>query len=146
MFLRHLYPVCTEAYMNLRKWGRIPILPATCASLHLGARGDDDLRPLRRLGGDDLAEVLRRARDRLASELSEARLHLGIGERPVRLGIDLLDDLCRRAPGHADAEPRGGLVARNGLCDGRHARQGRLALCGGDRERANAPALEMRRR
>src|SRR5216117_3282497 len=85
MFLRNPSPVCTEAYMNWRKWGRIPILPATCASLHLGARGDDDLRPLRRLGGDDLAEVLRRARDRPASELGEARLHLGIGERPARV-------------------------------------------------------------
>src|SRR6266700_7105486 len=63
----------------------------TPGSLHLRARGDDDLRPFRRLGGDDLAEVLRRAHDRLASELGEARLHLGIGEGAVHFGVDLPD-------------------------------------------------------
>jgi hypothetical protein len=40
-------------------------------SFHLGARGDDDFRPLRRFGGDDLAEVRRRARDRFAAEFGQ---------------------------------------------------------------------------
>src|SRR6266849_2742009 len=88
-------------------------------SFHLGARGDDDLRPLRRLGGDDLAEVLRRAFDRLAPQLRQARQHIGITEGPVHFGIELLDDLRRRPPGHSDSEPRGGLVAGHGLGDGR---------------------------
>src|SRR6266705_1933213 len=114
-----------------------------CGSFHLGARGDDDLGPLRRLGGDDPAEVGRRARDRPASELGQARLYLGIGEGPVRFGVELRDDLRGRALGHADAEPRGGFVARHGFTDGRHARQGRLALRRRDRERADAPALDV---
>src|SRR6266446_4905170 len=124
-------------------WFMLSLSSMNCGSFHLGARGNHDLRPLRRLGGDDLAEVRRRADDRFASELGEARLHLGIGEGAVGLGIDLLDDLRGRAPGHADAEPRGGLVSRNGFGDGRHARQGRLALGRSHRDRADPSALEM---
>src|SRR5437870_13687510 len=90
---------------------RRAVVRATRASLHLGAREDDDLRPLRRLGGDDLGEILRRALDRLAPQLRLARQPIGITERPVRFGIGLLDDLRGRSPGPSDAEPRGGLVA-----------------------------------
>src|SRR5260221_1925865 len=107
-------------------WFMLSLSSINCGSFHLGARGNHDLRPLRRLSGDDLAEVRRRARDRFASQLGQARLHLGIGEGAVGLGIDFLDDLRGRAPGHPDAEPRGGLVSRNGFGDGRHARPGRL--------------------
>src|SRR5258706_234016 len=124
-------------------WFMLSLSSMNCGSFHLGARRNDDLRPLRRLGGDDLAEVRRRADDRLASELGEARLHFGIGEGAVGFGIDLFDDLRGRAPGHADAEPRRGLVSGNGFGDGRHARQGRLALGRRDRDRADPSALEM---
>src|SRR5260221_9910787 len=124
-------------------WFMLSLSSMNCGSFHLGARGNHDLRPLRRLGGDDLAEVRGRADDRFASELGEARLHLGIGEGAVGLGIDLLDDLRGRAPGHPHAEPRGGLVSRNGFGDGRHARPGRLALGRSHRDRANPSALEM---
>src|ERR1700704_2792442 len=61
-----------------------------CGSFHLGARGNDDLRPLRRLGGDDLAEVLRRAFDGLAPQLRHARQHIGITERPVGFRVEAL--------------------------------------------------------
>src|SRR6266850_3397684 len=124
-------------------WFMLSLSSMNCGSFHLGARGNHDLRPLRRLGGDDLAEVRRRARDRFASQLGQARLHLGIGEGPVRFGVDLRDDLRGRAPGHADAEPRGGFVSGNGFGDGRQPRQGRLAFGRGHRERADPPALDM---
>src|SRR5258705_3281313 len=125
------------------KWFMLSLSSMNCGSFHLGARGNHDLRPLRRLGGDDLAEVRRRADDRFASELGEARLHLGICEGAVGLGVDLLDDLRGRAPGHPDAEPRGGLVPGNRFGDGRHGRQGRLALGRSHRDRANPSALEI---
>src|SRR6266850_3936005 len=124
-------------------WFMLSLSSMNCGSFHLGARGNHDLRPLRHLGGGDLAEVRRQARDWLASQLSQARLHLGIGEGPVRFGVDLRDDLRRRAPGHPDAEPRRGLVSGNGFGDGRYAGQGRLAFRRRHRERADPPALEM---
>src|SRR5258707_6824721 len=95
-------------------WFMLSLSSMNCGSFHLGARGNHDLRPLRRLGGDDLAEVRRRADDRFASELGEARLHLGIGEGAVGLGIDFLDDFRLRAPGHADRGPRRCLGSGNG--------------------------------
>src|SRR6267143_423605 len=124
-------------------WFMLSLSSMNCGSFHLGARGNHHLRPLRRLGGDDLAEVRRRARDRFAPQLGQARLHLGIGESPVRFCVDLRDDLRGRALGHADAEPRGGLVAGNGVGDSWYAGQGRLTLCGRDRERTDPPALYM---
>src|SRR5258705_11693806 len=60
-------------------WFMLSLSSINCGSFHLGARGNHDLRPLRRLSGDDLAEVRRRADDRFASEMGEACLHLGIG-------------------------------------------------------------------
>src|SRR6185436_20736534 len=69
--------------------------------LDLGARGDHHLAPLRGLGGDHLAEVLRRAGDGLAPELGQALAHLGVGQRTVHLGVDLVDYVARRALGHA---------------------------------------------
>src|SRR5260370_26366907 len=89
-------------------WFMLSLSSMNCGSFHLGARGNHDLRPLRRLCGDDPAEVGRCARDRLASQLGQARLHLGIGEGARGFGVDLRDDLRGCAPGHADAEPRGG--------------------------------------
>src|SRR5258706_3316519 len=76
-------------------WFMLSLSSMNCGSFHLGARGNHDLRPLRRLGGDDLAEVRRRADDRFASELAEARLQLGIAEGAVGLGIVLLISLPR---------------------------------------------------
>src|ERR1700690_2892419 len=83
--------------------------------LDLRARRDHDLLPLGRLVADHLAEIVGSPGDRRAAQLREALAHLRIGERAVHLRVDLVDDLPWSSPGHADAEPCRGLVARHRL-------------------------------
>src|SRR6266446_7382509 len=113
-------------------------------SFHLGARRNHDLSPLLGLGGDHLAEILRGALEGLAAEFGQALEHAGIGEGAIHFGVDLLDDLSRSAFGHADAEPGGSLVAVDGFGDGGEVGHRRLALRGGDGERADPAAVDMR--
>ena len=65
----------------------------------------DRLAPLLGFVGDHLTEVLRRAAQDQHAHFVEPLLNLGIGEAAVDLGIELVDDLGRRAARCANAPP-----------------------------------------
>ena len=65
----------------------------------------DHLAPLRGFVGDHLAEFLRRAAEDQHAHLGEPLLDLGVGEAVVDLGVELVDDLARRAARGANAPP-----------------------------------------
>ena len=56
-------------------------------------------------------------------KVGKPRPHLGIGEARVDLLVELVDDLGRRVPGRADAEPSARLVARHEIAHGRNVGQ-----------------------
>src|SRR5215831_12944177 len=91
--------------------GRYGILGLLAVSLRLDAGELDHLAPLLGFVCDHLGELSRRSRQRLAAEVSETGLHLGVVESRVDLLVELVDDLGRRGPRCADAEPTARLVA-----------------------------------
>ena len=129
-----------------RRRRRLPVGDGAVARRHSTFAPDeiDDLLPLRGLGGDDLAEVLRRAGDRLAAELGQALAHLRVGQRPVHLGVDLLDDRraacpwacrCRTRPSPRSRAPSRRPSAACGIDGSRSCRR--------DGERAQLAALDV---
>ena len=78
--------------------------------------------------------------------LAQASFVSALGQRLVDLGVELVDDRLRRAGRRHDAEPDGGLVARQaGLGDGRHVRQHGRARRAGGAERPHLAGLDVRR-
>src|SRR3981081_2032669 len=83
----------------------------------------DHLGPLFGFFGDELAEVGGRERKPRAAEVGKPRLERGIGESPVDLLVELVNDPGRRVLGRAEAKYRARLVARDELAHGRDVRQ-----------------------
>jgi hypothetical protein len=77
----------------------------------LDVEGPDDVAPLLGFVGDELAKVGGREREHVATQISKPRLDLGISKASVDLLVELVDDLGRRGPRCADAEPTARLVA-----------------------------------
>src|SRR5262245_36070023 len=91
--------------------------------LRLDVRRPDHLAPLLGFLSDQLAEVSRRTRKHRAAEIGEPRLHRGIGKGGIDLFVELVDDLCGRVPGCAEAAPRARLKAWQELAHGWEVRQ-----------------------
>src|SRR5262245_43382338 len=105
-------------------------------SLRLDVGRPDHLAPLLGLNCDELAEVGGREREHIATHVGKPRLELGIGQASVDLVVELLDNLCRRILGCADAIPRWRLVARYEITHSRQVRQRARARRGGHRQGA----------
>src|SRR6202034_1420254 len=74
-------------------------------SLHLNAGVVDDLAPLDALIGDERAELFRRAPPRDDAKIFEALCRLGLFEFGDQRGIELVDDVLRRARVRKEALP-----------------------------------------
>src|SRR6188768_109976 len=70
-----------------------------------------DLGPFLGFVGNELPEIGRGAEKGFAAEIGEPSPHSGVAEGSVDLGVELVDDLCRRVVGRADPLPRTRLVA-----------------------------------
>src|SRR3954465_4328652 len=84
-------------------------------------------------------------KDRLAADGAETVLHLLRAQRNERFGVQLFDDRVRHAGGREQAVPLHRLVARHRIRHWRHARQGLDAARPGNRQRAHASDLRLRR-
>ena len=76
------------------------------------------------LGGDEAAEFLRRVFLEVDVERLEPRHDVGLAQHLVQAGVELLDDLRRRAGRHEHAVPLVGLEARDGVLHRRQIGQG----------------------
>src|SRR5262245_11364979 len=92
-------------------------------SLRLDAGELDHLGPLLGFFGYEPAEVCGRSGKNHATHVGELRLEVGISASVVGLRVEHVDDLGRRASGHADAEPAGRLVARQEIAHSWNVRQ-----------------------
>src|SRR5215472_19257539 len=81
-------------------------------SLRLDVGRPDHLGPLFGFVGDQFSELSRRSWQRHAAEVSETGLYLRVVESRVDLLVELVDDLGRRGPRCADAEPTARLVTK----------------------------------
>jgi hypothetical protein len=77
------------------------------------------LGPLLGLIGDEPSEVGGLARKHRAAHVGDRRLDLGIGEAGSDLLVELVDDFGGCVLRHADAEPKGRLVAWQEIAHGR---------------------------
>src|SRR5215472_3373591 len=98
-------------------------MPVTRRSFRLDVECPDDVAPFLRFVGDELAELAGREREHVATEIGKPRLQLGVGQGRIDFLIELVDDLRRRVPGRADAEPTARLVARHKITYGREVSQ-----------------------
>src|SRR5262249_37711400 len=105
------------AERDLWNIGRVVIL------FRLDVGRADDFAPLFGFVGDELAELAGREREHVATEIGKPRLQLGVGQGRIDFLIELVDDLRRRVPGRADAEPTARLVARHKITYGREVSQ-----------------------
>src|SRR5262245_25793327 len=96
----------------------------------------DHLAPLLGFVGDQLAKVCGRTGKNHATHVGELRLEFAISESGVDLRVELVDDLGRRAPGHADAEPAGRLVTWQEIAHSWNVRQRIRTRCARYCERA----------
>ena len=72
----------------------------------------------------------------LRADLGETVVHLLRFQAVIDRGVELGDDIRRRAGRHDDAGPeRRDVIGDAALRHGRHVRQLRMALCAGDSER-----------
>src|SRR5262249_51484800 len=94
-----------------------------------------DLAPLLGVAREQLAELGRREHERRAAELADPGLELGISEAAIDLRVEPFDDLGRRIPGRADAEPDARLVAGQELTDAGYIWEKRRAPRRGHRQR-----------
>jgi hypothetical protein len=88
-------------------------------------------------------EAFRAAAFRPRAEVAQAALHVGVGVRLVQHAVQPGDDVRRRAARGHVAEP--GLdhdAGHAGLGEGRHVRQGGVALAAGDGDGADLPGAD----
>src|SRR6516225_3792646 len=89
-------------------------------SLRFNARELDHLRPLLDVFSDEFGEIVRRVRrHRHSAEIGKSLLDVGVEHRRVGLLVERCDDLARCAPGDAETDPAGSLVAAEKAVDGR---------------------------
>src|SRR5262249_34365174 len=107
----------------------------------------DHLAPLVDVLGDELGELVRRVRrHRDRAEIGEALLDGRVEHRGVGVPVERRDDLGRRAPGGAKANPAGRLVALEETVDRRHLRQERKPRGCGHAQRAKLASVDVRQR
>src|SRR3979490_1039455 len=93
------------------------------ALFSLDTGGADDLCPFLDIVDDEPAEISGRACKRLRAQIVEPGLESGIGKPGIDRTVELVDDVCRRAPWRADSLPADALVAGHELADGRKVGQ-----------------------
>src|SRR5947209_7174041 len=94
------------------------------ASICLSSRELDHLGPLLNVVGDVPSKVGRRASEQgRTAEVGKLSPDLWIGESSVDLIVELYDDFNGRFARSADTEPRGDLVTRQEIANGRHIGQ-----------------------
>src|SRR5215468_11576057 len=94
----------------------------------------DHLRPLLGFVSDEFAEVGGRHRHWHAAQLGEPRLEFGICKARVDLSVEPIDDVNRRALGHANAMKCDRLITRYEFAHSRNLRQCWRACCRGHRQ------------
>src|SRR5215831_5304711 len=112
--------------------------------LRLDTRELHHLSPFLSFLGDELGEVGRRAGKYFTAEFRHSRRHHRLGERPVDLPIEPLDDLARGALGNANAEEAGHRVARDNIANHWNVRQHPQARLPRHAKRAQRTRLDMR--
>src|SRR6516162_3608416 len=93
-----------------------------CRSLRLDVCELDHRGPF--FGGlsDQFAKFLRRHLNRLRAQFDEARLDRRIGDDPVDVLVELVDDVGRGPLRRANSEPAAALIAQNEFGDGGNVR------------------------
>src|SRR6516162_7404684 len=104
-------------------------------SVHLDARGLDDLAPLLDFAGNVGPELGGSHRHRLRAQTRKLRLYHRIQEHGVDLFVEQFDDFRRRLCGRADRVPNIGLVARHEFRRSGDVRQRGRARRAGHRQR-----------
>src|SRR6185369_1142507 len=116
-------------------------------SLRLDAQILGGLFPHRKLLLQECRRILRRAdavRLQIKTELHRQLLNLPILGRTIDRGIDLFDDVGRRAGRRNQHEPALEIETRQAFGSGRYVRQAGGALVRGHRDRAQRPCLHVR--
>src|SRR6476620_9164842 len=114
------------------------------ALLHLHFGVPDDPAPFCEVGLDALAELFRRARDREGHRRRQILFaKRRIAEDFLRLRVELVDDIARRAFRRHQAVPSARLVTRKAFGDGRHIGKFRQARGAAEAEQLQRAGLEM---
>src|SRR5260370_26079285 len=114
--------------------------------LRLDTRELHHLSPFLGFLGDELGEVGRRACKYFTAEFRHSCRRHRLGERPVDLPIEPLDDLARGALVHANAEEAGHRVARDNIANHWNVRQHPQARLPRHAKRAQRTRLAVRYR
>src|SRR5262249_47391260 len=124
-----------------------PNQPAQPHSFDLNVRRMDDLAPFGRILAQIFGIGVERARYRLQRKAFEIRLlELAIADDLLHVGVDLLDDVRRRARGGKQPERYARLVSWNGLGDGRHVGKLQQALLAPESEHLELSVLDWTQR
>src|SRR6516162_3045432 len=120
------------------------VMERSAASIRLSPGELDHLGPLLNVVGDVPSKVGRRASEQgRTAEVGKLSPDLWIGESSVDLIVELVDDFNGRFARGADTEPRGDLVTRQKIANGRHIGQRLGTRRRGHRQRAQLASSDV---